>query len=166
MIITIGQSIVYVMTGMYGDPSEMGAGICLLITIQVISNPPYLLFLWKGQKISRMDSLPPHAEKKDQIVTAYSFILLSFKTSYFFNNNLKRMRLTLYFFLFLTVAFCRWIDSSALGWAPPEGIRAGFWHLSFHCYQHLWDNCLESVQPHHREHGTRWCGTVCFLYLH
>lgn len=36
MIITIGQSIVYVMTGMYGDPSEMGAGICLLITIQVI----------------------------------------------------------------------------------------------------------------------------------
>nr|XP_012608506.1 protein transport protein Sec61 subunit alpha-like [Microcebus murinus] len=34
MIITIGQSIVYVMTGMYGDPSEMGAGICLLITIQ------------------------------------------------------------------------------------------------------------------------------------
>lgn len=35
MIITIGQSIVYVMTGMYGDPSEMGAGICLLITIQV-----------------------------------------------------------------------------------------------------------------------------------
>lgn len=35
MIITIGQSIVYVMTGMYGDPSEMGAGICLLIIIQV-----------------------------------------------------------------------------------------------------------------------------------
>ncbi|EGW09464.1 Protein transport protein Sec61 subunit alpha isoform 1, partial [Cricetulus griseus] len=37
MIITIGQSIVYVMTGMYGDPSEMGAGICLLITIQAFS---------------------------------------------------------------------------------------------------------------------------------
>ena len=35
MTITIGQSIVYVMTGMYGDPSEMGAGVCLLITIQV-----------------------------------------------------------------------------------------------------------------------------------
>lgn len=38
MIITIGQAIVYVMTGMYGDPSEMGAGICLLIIIQVITN--------------------------------------------------------------------------------------------------------------------------------
>lgn len=38
MIITIGQAIVYVMTGMYGDPSEMGAGICLLIIIQVTSN--------------------------------------------------------------------------------------------------------------------------------
>lgn len=37
MIITIGQAIVYVMTGMYGDPSEMGAGICLLIIIQVDS---------------------------------------------------------------------------------------------------------------------------------
>ncbi|XP_023279234.1 protein transport protein Sec61 subunit alpha-like [Seriola lalandi dorsalis] len=35
MIITIGQAIVYVMTGMYGDPSEMGAGICLLIIIQI-----------------------------------------------------------------------------------------------------------------------------------
>uniref|UniRef100_A0A668V6E9 Protein transport protein SEC61 subunit alpha n=1 Tax=Oreochromis aureus TaxID=47969 RepID=A0A668V6E9_OREAU len=35
MIITIGQAIVYVMTGMYGDPSEMGAGICLLIIIQL-----------------------------------------------------------------------------------------------------------------------------------
>lgn len=38
MIITIGQAIVYVMTGMYGDPSEMGAGICLLIIIQVSPN--------------------------------------------------------------------------------------------------------------------------------
>lgn len=55
MIITIGQSIVYVMTGMYGDPSEMGAGICLLITIQVIvmltspllSSPSHSLLLPK-----------------------------------------------------------------------------------------------------------------------
>ncbi|NIG61961.1 Sec61, alpha subunit 2 [Pontoporia blainvillei] len=31
MIITIGQAIVYVMTDLYGDPAEMGAGICLLI---------------------------------------------------------------------------------------------------------------------------------------
>uniref|UniRef100_A0A2K5QB70 SEC61 translocon subunit alpha 2 n=4 Tax=Platyrrhini TaxID=9479 RepID=A0A2K5QB70_CEBIM len=35
MIITIGQAIVYVMTGMYGDPADMGAGICLLIIIQL-----------------------------------------------------------------------------------------------------------------------------------
>ncbi len=40
MIITIGQAIVYVMTGMYGDPSEMGAGICLLIIIQVEQGCP------------------------------------------------------------------------------------------------------------------------------
>ena len=35
MVITIGQSIVYVMTGMYGPPSELGAGICLIIILQV-----------------------------------------------------------------------------------------------------------------------------------
>ena len=35
MVITIGQSIVYVMTGMYGDPSDLGAGVCLLIIIQL-----------------------------------------------------------------------------------------------------------------------------------
>lgn len=49
MIITIGQAIVYVMTGMYGDPSEMGAGICLLIIIQVNKNSHYhrLALPWK-----------------------------------------------------------------------------------------------------------------------
>merc|ERR1712112_391043 len=35
MIITLGQGIVYVMTGMYGDPSDIGAGVCLLIIIQL-----------------------------------------------------------------------------------------------------------------------------------
>jgi len=35
MIITIGQAIVYVSTGMYGSPTEMGWGICLLIIIQL-----------------------------------------------------------------------------------------------------------------------------------
>jgi protein transport protein SEC61 subunit alpha len=35
MIITVGQAIVYVMTGMYGVPAEMGFGICFLIVVQV-----------------------------------------------------------------------------------------------------------------------------------
>ena len=35
MVITVGQSIVYVMTGIYGPPSDLGAGVCLLIIIQV-----------------------------------------------------------------------------------------------------------------------------------
>jgi len=35
MIITLGQSIVYVMTGMYGDPSDLGAGVCLMIILQL-----------------------------------------------------------------------------------------------------------------------------------
>jgi len=37
MLITLGQAIVYTMTGMYGDPAEIGAGVCLLIIIQVIT---------------------------------------------------------------------------------------------------------------------------------
>merc|ERR1712213_214392 len=35
MVMTIGQAIVYVMTGMYGDPSDIGPGVCLLIVIQL-----------------------------------------------------------------------------------------------------------------------------------
>ena len=38
MIITIGQAVVYVVTGMYGDPSDLGPGVCLLIIIQVCVN--------------------------------------------------------------------------------------------------------------------------------
>ena len=37
MVIPIGQAIVYVMTGMYGEPSDLGAGICMLIILQVIT---------------------------------------------------------------------------------------------------------------------------------
>ena len=35
MVMTVGQAIVYVMTGMYGDPADIGPGVCLLIVIQV-----------------------------------------------------------------------------------------------------------------------------------
>jgi len=35
MIITVGQAIVYVMTGMYGEPAEIGFGICFLIVVQL-----------------------------------------------------------------------------------------------------------------------------------
>ncbi|KAF1756405.1 hypothetical protein GCK72_012858 [Caenorhabditis remanei] len=36
MVITVGQAIVYVMSGLYGEPSEIGAGICLLIVVQLV----------------------------------------------------------------------------------------------------------------------------------
>jgi protein transport protein SEC61 subunit alpha len=35
MVITAAQAVVYVMTGMYGDPSDLGAGICLIIIVQL-----------------------------------------------------------------------------------------------------------------------------------
>lgn len=45
MVITIGQAIVYVMTGMYGDPAEIGAGVCLLIIIQLFAAGLIVLLL-------------------------------------------------------------------------------------------------------------------------
>lgn len=32
----IGQAIVYVVSGMYGDPHDIGAGICCLIVLQLV----------------------------------------------------------------------------------------------------------------------------------
>lgn len=45
IVITIGQAIVYVSTGMYGQPSEMGAGICLLIVLQLCTAGMIVLLL-------------------------------------------------------------------------------------------------------------------------
>lgn len=50
MVITIGQAIVYVMTGMYGDPADIGAGVCLLIIIQV-----YICIKQVSKKVSMLD---------------------------------------------------------------------------------------------------------------
>jgi protein transport protein SEC61 subunit alpha len=49
IIITLGQSVVYVMSGMYGDPSDIGAGICLLIVVQVWSLERLLLLFNQPQ---------------------------------------------------------------------------------------------------------------------
>ena len=35
MVITAAQSVVYVMAGMYGEPSDLGAGICIIIVLQL-----------------------------------------------------------------------------------------------------------------------------------
>ena len=36
LIIALGQSTVYVLTGLYGQPKDIGAGVCLLLIIQLI----------------------------------------------------------------------------------------------------------------------------------
>lgn len=45
MVITVGQAIVYVMTGMYGIPSELGMGVCLLIVLQLVTAGLIVLLL-------------------------------------------------------------------------------------------------------------------------
>eukprot|EP01134_Creolimax_fragrantissima_P002875 CFRG2875T1 len=36
MLITFGQACLYVLMGMYGDPSQMGMGVCILIVVQLV----------------------------------------------------------------------------------------------------------------------------------
>lgn len=36
LIISLGQATVYVLTGLYGPPKDLGAGVCLLLIIQLI----------------------------------------------------------------------------------------------------------------------------------
>merc|ERR1719460_431257 len=45
MLITAAQAVVYVATGMYGDPSDLGAGICLLIVLQLFTAGLIVLLL-------------------------------------------------------------------------------------------------------------------------
>jgi hypothetical protein len=51
---------VYVMTGMYGDPAEMGAGICLLIIIQV-RNPTFSCANETDHRTSLIPFFPSHS---------------------------------------------------------------------------------------------------------
>ncbi|WWC69768.1 protein transporter SEC61 subunit alpha [Kwoniella pini CBS 10737] len=37
MIIALGQATVYVLTGLYGSPSSLGPGVCLLLILQLVS---------------------------------------------------------------------------------------------------------------------------------
>jgi protein transport protein SEC61 subunit alpha len=37
LIIALGQATVYVLTGLYGSPSSLGAGVCLLLVLQLVS---------------------------------------------------------------------------------------------------------------------------------
>ncbi|KAF7426461.1 translocon subunit [Pleurotus ostreatus] len=37
IIISLGQATVYVLTGLYGQPKDLGAGVCLLLIIQLVS---------------------------------------------------------------------------------------------------------------------------------
>jgi protein transport protein SEC61 subunit alpha len=37
IIISVGQSAVYVLTGLYGQPSDLGAGIVILLVVQLVT---------------------------------------------------------------------------------------------------------------------------------
>lgn len=59
-------------------------------------------------------------------------------------------------FLPACAAVCRRSDCVAVGRAAPEGLRSGLRYLSLHCNQHLRDNRVEGLQPHHCQHWQRY----------
>ena len=46
MLITIGEAVAYVVSGMYGDVRELGAGNAILIIVQVLQPPSPALPFW------------------------------------------------------------------------------------------------------------------------
>lgn len=45
LIIAFGQATVYVLTGLYGQPSDLGAGVCLLLILQLVAASLIVLLL-------------------------------------------------------------------------------------------------------------------------
>lgn len=45
LILTIGQAIVFVMTGIYGSPNELGAGICFILVLQMFLSGVIVMLL-------------------------------------------------------------------------------------------------------------------------
>ncbi|KAK3885847.1 hypothetical protein Pcinc_009974 [Petrolisthes cinctipes] len=45
ILFTVGQAVFYVMTGMYGAPSNLGAGVCLIIIVQLVAASLVVLLL-------------------------------------------------------------------------------------------------------------------------
>ena len=45
MVLTAAQATLYVMNGMYGDPSSLGFGICFLIVLQLAASGLIILLL-------------------------------------------------------------------------------------------------------------------------
>lgn len=46
VLITIGEAVAYVVSGMYGDVRELGAGNAILIIVQVLQPPSPALPFW------------------------------------------------------------------------------------------------------------------------
>lgn len=45
ILFTIGYVVTYVLTGTYGDPSNLGAGVCFIIIIQLTAASVVVLLL-------------------------------------------------------------------------------------------------------------------------
>src|SRR5258708_13492368 len=55
LLISLGQATVYVLTGLYGQPSDLGAGVCLLLIIQLV--PAALIVILLDQLLQKGSGL-------------------------------------------------------------------------------------------------------------
>ncbi|PPQ94108.1 hypothetical protein CVT25_009258 [Psilocybe cyanescens] len=111
LIIALGQAPVYVFTELYGQPSDLGAGVCLLLVIQLIFAALIVIlldeFLQKGyglgigrQPVHRDEHLPVdhvegflayHCEHLQSALTSITFIMLQMLTPRFLRNLLVKI---------------------------------------------------------------------------
>lgn len=53
------------------------------------------------------------------------------------------------------VVVCSRVDRVAAGRAAAERLRFGLGYFSLHCHQHLWNDCMESLQSNYSQHRQR-----------
>lgn len=139
----------------------------------VLLSPQLLIILWmwerSGVKFLNVSHL---------LSVLLFFINLSFHkpTSFFINFKCKNRRRNVFVgvdtqnfpnmanlhsnliwleLLRFSLAVCGWADCAAAGWVAPKGLWSWFRHFLVHCYQHLWNDCVEGLQSHYCEHWKR-----------
>ena len=149
MVITIGQSIVYVMTGMYGPPSELGAGVCLVIILQVRLVEECVLSCSTGV-VSNTHTECSLGLLSSLLSSSPLHLPLPLST-HFLPLTPSLLTLLLPTLSSSSASLC-WSGCAATGRTPSKGVWSRFRYLSFHCYQYLRDHRLEVIQSCHHQH--------------
>ena len=132
LLITVGQAIVYVLTGMYGEPSEVGTVNAILIVLQVPPGrrplrgpapPPCVPLCWEwcvcAGAVECCTAMYCHAAQPTP------------------RGCVRAAR---------PAAICGWRAGAAPGRDAEQRVGPGLRHLPLHRHQHLREHRVEGVQ--------------------